>query len=112
MFSPLLPLAYSENHDKYLQQALPPKCQGFQVLVEREWLHFGHKFAERGGHDVYCSDANQMSPVFLQFLDCVYQLTQQYPAEFQFNEAYLVRFSPSSPPVGPSGSCQSGVLYL
>ncbi|CAL1534854.1 unnamed protein product [Lymnaea stagnalis] len=65
--------------------------EGFQVVVEREWLHFGHKFAERGGHDPNCSDTNQISPVFLQFLDCVYQLTLQYPAEFQFNEAYLVK---------------------
>ncbi|RUS70884.1 hypothetical protein EGW08_021356 [Elysia chlorotica] len=65
--------------------------EGFQVLVEREWLHFGHKFAERGGHDTRCTDSNQMSPVFVQFLDCVYQLTLQYPAEFQFNEAYLVK---------------------
>lgn len=65
--------------------------EGFQVVVEREWLHFGHKFGERGGHDPNCTDTNQMSPIFLQFLDCVYQLTLQYPAEFQFNEAYLVK---------------------
>ncbi|XP_059179247.1 myotubularin-related protein 3-like [Physella acuta] len=65
--------------------------KGFQVVVEREWLHFGHKFGERGGHDPQCSDTNQVSPIFLQFLDCVYQLTLQYPTEFQFNEAYLVK---------------------
>ncbi|BFZ04676.1 hypothetical protein BsWGS_07715 [Bradybaena similaris] len=65
--------------------------EGFQVLVEREWLHFGHKFGERGGHDPNCSDTNQISPIFLQFLDCVYQLTLQYPARFQFTEAYLVK---------------------
>ncbi|GFO43261.1 myotubularin related protein 4, partial [Plakobranchus ocellatus] len=72
--------------DKYYRT-----MEGFQVLVEREWLHFGHKFAERGGHDLNCSDTNQISPVFVQFLDCVFQLTLQYPAEFQFNEAYLVK---------------------
>ncbi|CAG5124749.1 unnamed protein product, partial [Candidula unifasciata] len=65
--------------------------EGFQVLVEREWLHFGHKFGERGGHDPKCSDTNQISPIFLQFLDCVYQLTLQHPARFQFNEAYLIK---------------------
>ncbi|KAH9503926.1 Myotubularin- protein 3 [Bulinus truncatus] len=64
---------------------------GFQVVVEREWLHFGHKFGERGGHDPNCSDTNQVSPIFLQFLDCVFQLTLQNPADFQFNEAYLIK---------------------
>ncbi|XP_055863089.1 myotubularin-related protein 4-like isoform X3 [Biomphalaria glabrata] len=64
---------------------------GFQVVVEREWLHFGHKFGERGGHDPNCTDTNQVSPIFLQFLDCVYQLTLQNPAEFQFSEAYLIK---------------------
>lgn len=64
--------------------------QGFQVLVEREWLEFGHKFADRCGNGVNCDDPNERSPVFLQWLDCVYQLYKQFPCAFQFNEAYLV----------------------
>lgn len=64
--------------------------QGFQVLVEREWLEFGHKFADRCGNGVNSEDANERSPVFLQWLDCVYQLFKQFPCAFQFNEAYLV----------------------
>ena len=62
--------------------------QGFKVLIEREWLAFGHKFGERCG--LTTDDANQQSPVFLQWLDCVHQLTRQYPCDFQFNDNFLV----------------------
>ena len=31
-----------------------------------------------------------MSPVFGQFIDCVWQLLQQFPSAFQFNERYLL----------------------
>lgn len=60
------------------------------MVVEREWLEFGHKFADRCGNGVNCEDTNERSPVFLQWLDCVYQLYKQFPCAFQFNEAYLV----------------------
>lgn len=65
--------------------------EGFQVLVEREWLEFGHKFADRCGNGVNSEDPNERSPVFLQWLDCVYQLFKQFPCAFQFNEAYLIK---------------------
>ena len=35
-------------------------------------------------------DAKEVSPVFTQFVDCVWQLTQQFPTAFQFNERYLL----------------------
>ena len=48
--------------------------QGFQVLVEKEWLSYGHKFNDRIGHgDDKHNDADR-SPVFLQFIDCVWQV--------------------------------------
>jgi hypothetical protein len=34
----------------------------------------------------------ERSPVFLQFIDCVWQLTQQYPKEFEFNTNFLSAF--------------------
>ncbi|KAI7939216.1 hypothetical protein MJO28_014795 [Puccinia striiformis f. sp. tritici] len=118
--------------------------QGFAVLVEKDWLSFGHKFSDRSGivitgrervsfgdppnHSNYSSNPNtredpdesisgssgawvtsiqkqlnfghsvgyshaykETSPVFQQFLDCVYQLQCQYPKRFEFNSSYLER---------------------
>ncbi|XP_039517460.1 myotubularin-related protein 3 isoform X3 [Pimephales promelas] len=67
--------------------------EGFQVLVESEWLDFGHKFAERCGHAENASDVNERCPVFLQWLDCVHQLQRQFPCSFEFNEAFLVKLA-------------------
>uniref|UniRef100_A0A667ZRL9 phosphatidylinositol-3,5-bisphosphate 3-phosphatase n=1 Tax=Myripristis murdjan TaxID=586833 RepID=A0A667ZRL9_9TELE len=65
--------------------------EGFQVLVEAEWLDFGHKFADRCGHGENSEDLNERCPVFLQWLDCVHQLQRQFPCSFEFNEAFLVK---------------------
>lgn len=65
--------------------------EGFEVIIEKEWLSFGHKFSERWGH--YISDSfkpDERSPVFIQFLDCVFQLINQFPTAFQFNEKLLL----------------------
>lgn len=61
---------------------------GFQVLVEKEWLAFGHKFVDRCG--LLHGNPDEVSPIFLQFLDCVYQLQNQYPMYFEFNESFLI----------------------
>uniref|UniRef100_A0A3Q3A1D5 Myotubularin related protein 1a n=1 Tax=Kryptolebias marmoratus TaxID=37003 RepID=A0A3Q3A1D5_KRYMA len=64
--------------------------RGFQVLVEKEWISFGHKFSVRVGHgDENCTNAER-SPLFVQFIDCVWQMTQQFPAAFEFNELFLI----------------------
>ncbi|KKA26043.1 hypothetical protein TD95_000344 [Thielaviopsis punctulata] len=128
---------------------------GFMVLVEKDWLSFGHMFRLRSGHlnheswftvqkdalagttinpgdtDTAASDAfyslmgnarrllqkgnedgegdglsetvstkapaeeatdlKMVSPVFHQFLDCVYQLIRHHPTRFEFNERFLRR---------------------
>ncbi|XP_048586717.1 myotubularin isoform X2 [Nematostella vectensis] len=64
---------------------------GFQVLIQKEWLSFGHKFADRIlPPETNPESTEEHGPVFLQWLDCVWQLTQQYPFSFQFNE-YLLK---------------------
>uniref|UniRef100_A0A8C9VWK3 phosphatidylinositol-3,5-bisphosphate 3-phosphatase n=1 Tax=Scleropages formosus TaxID=113540 RepID=A0A8C9VWK3_SCLFO len=65
--------------------------EGFQVLVEMEWLDFGHKFADRCGHGENWEDINERCPVFMQWLDSVHQLQRQFPCCFEFNEAFLVK---------------------
>ena len=62
---------------------------GFEVLVEKDWLAFGHKFEQRyalgSGRP-----SDQQSPIFPQFIFCVYQLLVQFPRSFQFNERFLL----------------------
>lgn len=60
------------------------------MLIEKEWLGFGHRFSDRCGQYAACADANQRCPVFLQWLDCVHQLLLQFPCYFQFNLNFLV----------------------
>eukprot|EP00761_Pharyngomonas_kirbyi_P012375 gb/GECH01012402.1/.p1 GENE.gb/GECH01012402.1/~~gb/GECH01012402.1/.p1 ORF type:complete len:771 (+),score=201.68 gb/GECH01012402.1/:1-2313(+) len=62
--------------------------EGFQVLIEKDWISFGHQFEQRCGH--LNSESDQVSPIFLQFIDCVWQITQQYPTAFEFNETFLL----------------------
>ena len=65
--------------------------EGFIVLIEKEWLSFGHKFAHRLGWTVggHC-DSSERSPVFIQWLDCVHQCVRQRPEDFEFNESLLL----------------------
>lgn len=66
---------------------------GFRILIEREWLAFGHKFADRCGHTTGSEDPNERCPVFLQWLDCVHQLLTQFPCAFEFSHTYLVKLA-------------------
>jgi hypothetical protein len=63
---------------------------GFAFLIEKEWTTMGYKFAERCGHGDSKHGDTQRSPVFLQFLDCVWQLMRQFPLSFEFNSQFLV----------------------
>ncbi|XP_061099970.1 myotubularin-related protein 9 [Conger conger] len=65
--------------------------RGFQSLVEREWLQAGHPFQQRCAQSAYSMGKPRWeSPVFLLFLDCVWQILRQFPCSFQFNEHFLV----------------------
>ncbi|CAL8069437.1 unnamed protein product [Orchesella dallaii] len=53
---------------------------GFFSLIQKDWVAFGHPF-----HSTYM----HTSPVFLLFLDSVFQLLNQNPLEFEFNDKLL-----------------------
>lgn len=134
--------------------------RGFAVLVEKDWVSFGHRFADRcghgGSHKYFVNSASEVepdtneeepeeaeaavtgattaaggggasaaasafwgftkqitanfggggsasgalaagpgahvketSPVFTQFLDCIWQMMRQFPSRFEFNEEWL-----------------------
>lgn len=75
---------------------------GFGVLIEKDFMSFGHPFHLRSAHgegrsdtknSSQSNDEGQISPIFLQFLDCVYQLVELYPSAFEFNTQYLLKLS-------------------
>eukprot|EP01079_Euglenida_sp_SAG-EU17-18_P010150 gene10150-1833_t len=78
--------------------------EGFQVLIDKDWLAFGHKFAHRCGNDLQFQvpvegeewirgsppiSTDEISPTFLQWLCCVHQLIQSRPTVFEFSALLL-----------------------
>lgn len=93
--------------------------RGFQMLIEKDWLSFGHKFLDRSGHlssekfflttpetsggaeaaQAFLTSVQnriggekhlkEVSPVFHQWLECVRQIQRQFPERFEFNSRFL-----------------------
>ncbi|BFZ21316.1 hypothetical protein BsWGS_24355 [Bradybaena similaris] len=64
---------------------------GFEALIEREWIQAGHPFRIRCNKSAYAITKQRMeAPVFLLFIDCVWQIWQQFPCSFEFSEKFLV----------------------
>lgn len=63
--------------------------RGFISLVEKDWGQFGHQFALRNGIASVHKEDKERSPVFLQFMDCIHQIMNQFPTAFEFNMEFL-----------------------
>jgi hypothetical protein len=86
---------------------------GFAVVLEKNFASFGFKFRDRArgvaasssssspsnsptphdpirSGDILENEEEEASPVLLLFIDCVYQLLQQFPDRFDYNETFLL----------------------
>jgi hypothetical protein len=73
-----------------VQLAIDPyfrTTKGFLVLIEKEFALFGHQFSKR--NKIGKSDNKDSAPIFIQFLDCVFQIMRLNPNSFTFNGALL-----------------------
>lgn len=95
--------------------------EGFAILIQKEWLSFGHKFFDRLGHGVSPDQAQnklsmEESPIFIQWMgitlqlpplmrltltfalvEAVFQLLDQFPNWFEFNESFLLYIVDEAP---------------
>ncbi|NXI55828.1 MTMR9 protein, partial [Chloroceryle aenea] len=54
-------------------------------------LQAGHPFQQRCAQSAYSNSKQKWeAPVFLLFLDCVWQILRQFPCSFEFNEQFLI----------------------
>lgn len=54
-------------------------------------MQAGHLFQHRCAQSAYSNGKPRSeAPVFLLFLDCVWQILRQFPCSFEFNELFLV----------------------
>ena len=67
---------------------------GLLRIVEREWSQLGHRFATRTGVGASLeADPRQQSPVWLLFLDSLFQIHHQNPRALQWTPQLLILFA-------------------
>jgi hypothetical protein len=61
---------------------------GFMSLIEKEWLSFGHRFQDRCG--LGPRSPQEESPIFVQFIDIVWQILRQVKRIIVYVEIFSV----------------------
>lgn len=65
--------------------------RGLCSLIAKEWASFGFKYHERQGHANRKNDTDgDCSPIFVQWLDALYQLVRLFPGAFEYNARALL----------------------
>ncbi|XP_040141053.1 phosphatidylinositol-3,5-bisphosphate 3-phosphatase MTMR2 isoform X4 [Ictidomys tridecemlineatus] len=72
-----------------LKEIVYPNIEETHWLSNLESTHWLEHIKRVGHGDKNHADAER-SPVFLQFIDCVWQMTRQFPTAFEFNEYFLI----------------------
>jgi hypothetical protein len=60
--------------------------RGFCILIEKDWIRFGHQFAARYGNS---AGDHEKSPIMIQWLDTVFRIMGQFLRAFEFNSEML-----------------------
>ncbi|CAJ1380577.1 unnamed protein product [Effrenium voratum] len=62
--------------------------RGLLLLIQKEFCNFGHRFRTRLANGE--KPTSEYSPIFFQWLECVYQMTLQFPTAFEFTADLLL----------------------
>lgn len=63
--------------------------KGLESLIQKNWVSLGFPFSRRHQLCSRMGEAGGVGPEFFLFLDAIFQLTQQFPAHFEFVPEYL-----------------------
>ena len=64
---------------------------GLSILIEKQFMCFGHPFETRSGFTK--NKQEEVSPIFIQFLECLHQLVILHPEVFEYSSHYLARLA-------------------
>lgn len=74
----------------FLLRVLRSHCSVCDALSD-SYVQAGHPFQQRCAQSAYSNTKQKWeAPVFLLFLDCVWQILRQFPCSFEFNEQFLI----------------------
>jgi len=63
---------------------------GFEGLIQSNWVSLGFQFSKSHTLSNLSSKVSNLNPTFLLFLDCVHQLSLQFPSKLEFLPQYLM----------------------